>query len=987
MRATLTMALSLGEVVARGCLEPGVDLWGSDIRRVPDVPSPEECQRACIAEPGCAYFSWISEAHPWTDGRRSCFLKAAGASTDRRSNLHVTSGPRECPVDAPVCVVKEGASSAAVCNALKWACGQGGVACGDDGASCSSAVLVSNANRAFSAYYIQKDGAGHACDFGGVATLALDKMPPVPTHPPTSSPSNEPTAAPTALPTARPTASPTASPSALPTASPTSSPTISIPPSPTSPPFTAPPNEATPAPTTSRRAACPVNVDEQVADVTLKSSGRFPEISGIAVSGQRWLGTDEVAWVHNDAGGGKYLGLFSLRTGQQLLALNLDDIPSVKFRDTEDISLGPCDPLPYSSSSTTPDFKRKECIFIADVGDNEARGARGRSGRTDYRFYKLEEPDLSAYATTFEEVVEIKVAPTQVDVLRFEYPDDAPTPFADCEAVFVDPVGDREGGEGGDIYLVTKWNSDDRGNARVFRYPASSQDGSTTVQLELVGGVSSSDTWTRADMSRDGGLAVLGGYGRARFWTREEGDSVGAMLSGPRCSVTFGVPSGPERQFEAVALSPFDVSMKEVSECTTSDWCNAVVHTKLTRRRSPPPPTGGGSSDGCGGPFSSAYPECQGRMEWMYANWRNNPIYAENGVDGGACSIQKFLFHEGGYCPLPASTAPTTPPPTMTPPSRECVVKNGADVDAVCGALSWACGSGVSCTRNQRECGEEVLINNANRAWTVYYESKDYAAHACDFGGLAVVKWTSGGDGSGDGEGFEQIWADEFDGDKLDLNKWSYETGGGGWGNGEKQVYTNRPENAFVQDGALHVRLVKGENGEWTSARLNTYGKFSFALGRVEARVRLERPTPGPFPAVWMLADGIFEGTRWPLCGEIDIFEYNSIWGYVPATLHYADHHGGNARSFHGTLSDPSEWHVYAMEWDTDHISFFQDGTLIGRQDRPTNPTQQSWPYTEDNLFFLLINNAMQPSWGEAPSESLQENTLVVDYVRVAQRV
>src|SRR4051794_16103198 len=64
------------------------------------------------------------------------------------------------------------------------------------------------------------------------------------------------------------------------------------------------------------------------------------------------------------------------------------------------------------------------------------------------------------------------------------------------------------------------------------------------------------------------------------------------------------------------------------------------------------------------------------------------------------------------------------------------------------------------------------------------------------------------------------VWSDEFDGKEIDRTRWDFDTGNGfysydantwirGWGNDELQFYTREPENAFVQDGMLHIRAVK----------------------------------------------------------------------------------------------------------------------------------------------------------------------------------
>ena len=66
-------------------------------------------------------------------------------------------------------------------------------------------------------------------------------------------------------------------------------------------------------------------------------------------------------------------------------------------------------------------------------------------------------------------------------------------------------------------------------------------------------------------------------------------------------------------------------------------------------------------------------------------------------------------------------------------------------------------------------------------------------------------------------KGWKLVWNDEFDGAVIDRDKWDFDIGNGffdykshtwvpGWGNEELQYYTDSPENAFVKDGALHIR-------------------------------------------------------------------------------------------------------------------------------------------------------------------------------------
>ena len=106
--------------------------------------------------------------------------------------------------------------------------------------------------------------------------------------------------------------------------------------------------------------------------------------------------------------------------------------------------------------------------------------------------------------------------------------------------------------------------------------------------------------------------------------------------------------------------------------------------------------------------------------------------------------------------------------------------------------------------------------------------------------------------------GWRLVWHDEFDGTAIDSANWTYDIGAGGWGNGEAQYYTSRPENARVEDGMLVIeaRQEKYEDSYYTSARLKTQGLQSFQYGRIEARLKVPSGA-GLWPAFWMLGDGL----------------------------------------------------------------------------------------------------------------------------------
>jgi beta-glucanase (GH16 family) len=228
------------------------------------------------------------------------------------------------------------------------------------------------------------------------------------------------------------------------------------------------------------------------------------------------------------------------------------------------------------------------------------------------------------------------------------------------------------------------------------------------------------------------------------------------------------------------------------------------------------------------------------------------------------------------------------------------------------------------------------------------------------------------------------IWSDEFDGTALNLNKWSYQLGGNGWGNSELQNYTDR--NAEVSNGTLKI-IAKAESfqtNNYTSSRIRTLGKADIKYGRIEARMKLP-VGKGIWPAFWMMpTDNVYGG--WPQSGEIDIMEY---LGQQPATVYGTLHFGrpwpnnsSTSQSFSTEGSKLNEdFHVYAIEWDATSIKWFIDGYLFSTK-TAANLGSLPWIFTE--RFHFILNVAVGGNWPGSPNATtVFPQVFEVDYVRV----
>ena len=157
-------------------------------------------------------------------------------------------------------------------------------------------------------------------------------------------------------------------------------------------------------------------------------------------------------------------------------------------RDWEAASLGPCVPADGKPS----------CIYIGDVGDNDAR-------RTVVAIYRIAEPDAAAIESDDQQSIRV------LDRLNIRYPDRA----HDVEAMFVAPDGS--------LFLITKrrlLDAEKRARpALIFSLPGSAWDSSGVVIAtlrdslpHLIPGAAEGMQVNDASLSADGKLLAVRTY-------------------------------------------------------------------------------------------------------------------------------------------------------------------------------------------------------------------------------------------------------------------------------------------------------------------------------------------------------------------------------------------------------------------------------------------------------------------------------------------
>ncbi|MFD6426075.1 family 16 glycosylhydrolase [Streptomyces sp. NPDC060198] len=239
-------------------------------------------------------------------------------------------------------------------------------------------------------------------------------------------------------------------------------------------------------------------------------------------------------------------------------------------------------------------------------------------------------------------------------------------------------------------------------------------------------------------------------------------------------------------------------------------------------------------------------------------------------------------------------------------------------------------------------------------------------------------------------------FSDDFNGtagSAPDTSKWQTETGDN-VNNHERQYYTAGSNNAKLDGQGNLVITARKENPanyqcwygtcQYTSARLNTSGKFSSTYGHVETRMKIPRGQ-GIWPAFWMLGSDL-GSVGWPNSGEIDIMENV---GFEPGTVHGTIHgpgYSGSAGigagySLPGGQAFADAFHTFAVDWAPNSITWSVDGNVYQTR-TPADLGGNSWVFNKP--FFIILNLAVGGYWPGDPDGSTPfPGQLVVDYVHV----
>jgi len=237
------------------------------------------------------------------------------------------------------------------------------------------------------------------------------------------------------------------------------------------------------------------------------------------------------------------------------------------------------------------------------------------------------------------------------------------------------------------------------------------------------------------------------------------------------------------------------------------------------------------------------------------------------------------------------------------------------------------------------------------------------------------------------GEGYQQVFADEFDGPSLNRTFWATTMAfigrSGARHHNSSYLSYAADEDVIVSGGTLRLRadavMIDGMDPigqfEFTEGFVSTHDRFAFTYGYVEVRAKMPGGR-GIWPTIWLMpADH-----SWP--PEFDIAEYYGTpqhirFGLASGTMR-------EVRWDDALFELPaveSDWHTYGLLWEPGHAAWLLDGEV----------KLEVWGgQVPDKPMYLIMNNGVSSRFGpsgEPDGSTIFPNFLEVDYVRISQRI
>ncbi len=222
-------------------------------------------------------------------------------------------------------------------------------------------------------------------------------------------------------------------------------------------------------------------------------------------------------------------------------------------------------------------------------------------------------------------------------------------------------------------------------------------------------------------------------------------------------------------------------------------------------------------------------------------------------------------------------------------------------------------------------------------------------------------------------EGYRLAWADEFNGETLDLSKWRHR------GLGPRKGGVNVKETVRLDGDGRLILTTRKEGDVYQTAMIATHETYLTTYGYFECRVQLQQEV-GHWSAFWLQSPTYGQPVGDPARAgtEIDIFEYLRRKGdAVQHTLHW-DGYGEDHQSKGKVPVVPGlgkGWHTFGLLWTEDEYVFYVDGRVTWRTRDGVSRRSE-----------YMILSLEVGEWAGDIGEAALPDHLLVDYVRVFKK-
>lgn len=232
--------------------------------------------------------------------------------------------------------------------------------------------------------------------------------------------------------------------------------------------------------------------------------------------------------------------------------------------------------------------------------------------------------------------------------------------------------------------------------------------------------------------------------------------------------------------------------------------------------------------------------------------------------------------------------------------------------------------------------------------------------------------------------GWQLVWQDDFNGNTIDPNTWSYtERGNADW----QKWHTSSNMCYEIGNGKLVLKGIVNPDRDADTARFLTGGictkdLHAFDCGRIEVRARI-KGAKGAWPAIWLLPFD-YKTHRWPRGGEIDIMErlnhdsiaYQTVHSYYTKRLK----HDKAPQRFVMSRINPDGFNTYGVDITPDSLVFHVNGKRTLAYPKIKTDLEGQYPFYIPQ--YLLIDMQLGGEWVGPIDPAELPATMEIDWVR-----